>query len=304
MIIFRKEKRMSFTDKKYTLNDGSTVPVIGYGTYNEEFADNLRPIREAIEAGYRFFDSASLYETEKYLGTAIKESGVPREDFIVETKLWIDEMGRDGVRKAIEKSLKRLQMDYVDIYMIHWPRQTGAMDEDWKKLDIETYSEMEKLVREGKVKRLGLSNFLPHHLNNILENCEIKPVADQLEFHPGYSQEAAVAFCLKNDIRPISWSPLGRGRENAIIGNAILGKLAEKYGKSIQQINLRFAIDKGVLPIPKATSKEHILANLDVFDFELTRDEVWMLSSMPQNTWLGEHPDFDIPTKKSNPDNI
>lgn len=295
---------MSFTDKKYTLNDGSTVPVIGYGTYNEEFADNLKPIKEAIDVGYRFFDTASLYETEKYLGQAIKESGIPREDFIIETKLWIDEMGAEGVKSAFEKSLRRLKMDYVDIYMIHWPRETGAPDENWKERDIETYSAMEELVKEGKVKRLGLSNFLPHHLNNILKNCSIKPVVDQLEFHPGYSQEAAVAFCKENDILPMAWSPLGRGRENALIGNAILPQLARKYGKSIQQVNIRFAIQKGVLPIPKATSREHIIANLDVFDFELSEDEVWMLSCMPQNAWLSEHPDFAIPSKRSNPENI
>ncbi len=295
---------MNFTDTFYTLNDGSKLPLIGFGTYTEDFTDNLRPIKDAIECGYRFFDSASLYETEKYLGTAIRESGIPREDFIIETKLWIDEMGRDGVRKAIEKSLRRLQMDYVDIYMIHWPRETGETDEKWKERDIETYSEMEKLVGEGKVRRLGLSNFLPHHLDNILENCSIKPVVDQLEFHPGYSQEAAVGYLKEKEILPMAWSPLGRGRENAIMGNAILGKLAQKYGKSIQQVNIRFAIQKGVLPIPKATSREHIAANLDVFDFELTREEVWMLSCMPQTAWLSEHPDFAIPSKRSNPDNI
>ncbi len=292
---------MNFSDALYTLNDGSKIPVIGYGTYNEEFADNLKPIKEAIDVGYRFFDTASLYETEKYLGQAIKESGIEREEFIIETKLWIDEMGAAGVRSAIENSLRRLQMDYVDIYMIHWPRETGALNENWKERDIETYSAMEKLVSEGKVKRLGLSNFLPHHLDNILKNCSIKPVVDQLEFHPGYSQEAAVAFCKENDIRPMAWSPLGRGRENALIGNAILGQLAEKYKKSIQQINIRFAVQKGVLPIPKATSREHIIANLDVFDFELSEDEIWMLSCMPQNAWLSEHPDFAIPTKRSNP---
>ncbi|MBQ8970161.1 MAG: aldo/keto reductase [Lachnospiraceae bacterium] len=295
---------MDFSKHVYTLNDGSKLPMIGFGTYNEEFADNVKPIKEAIDIGYRFFDTASLYETERCLGQAIKESGLPREDFIIETKLWIDEMGAEGAKTALEKSLKRLGTDYVDIYMMHWPRETGETDEAWREKDLETYRVMEGMVKEGKVRRLGLSNFLPHHLNNILQNCSIKPVVDQLEFHPGYSQEAAIRFCQDNGVQPIAWSPLGRGRENAIFGNAILGKLAEKYGKSIQQINLRFALQKGVLPIPKATSREHILANLEVFDFELTQDEIWTLSCMPQNTWLGEHPDFEIPTKRSNPENI
>ncbi len=288
----------------YTLSDGLKIPKIGFGTYNEEFADNKAVILDSIECGYRFFDTASLYETERSLGTALKESGIPRTDVIIETKLWIDEMGADNVRKAFEKSLNRLQTDYIDIYMIHWPRQTGTDDEKWKELDAETWVAMERLVRQGKVKHLGLSNFLPHHLKNILENCSIKPVVDQLELHPGYSQEAAVAFCKTNGVLPMAWSPLGRGRENATIGNAILVRLAKKYGKSIQQINLRFLLQKGILPIPKASSKEHMKANLEVFDFELSEDAMYMLSYMPQTAWLGEHPDFVIPDRKSNPENI
>ena len=235
----------------YTLNDGFKIPKIGFGTYNEEFEDNKAVILQAIECGYRFFDTASLYETERSLGNALKESGIARQDVIIETKLWIDEMGADNVQKAFEKSLNRLQTDYIDIYMMHWPRQTGADDEAWKKLDAETWKAMEELVRQGKVKRLGLSNFLPHHLRNILENCTIKPVVDQLELHPGYSQEGAVFYCKQNDVLPMAWSPLGRGRENATIGNSILVRLAEKYGKSIQQINLRFLLQKGISPYQK-----------------------------------------------------
>ncbi len=291
-------------DKYFTLNDGSKIPAIGYGTYNEEFKDNKSSILTAIECGYRFFDTASLYETERSLGNAIKESGIARTDLIIETKLWIDEMGADNAKKALERSLNRLQTDYVDIYMIHWPRQTGADDERWKELDTETWKAMEDMVDQGRVRRLGLSNFLPHHLKNILETCRIKPVVDQLELHPGYSQEAAVSYCKDNEVIPMAWSPLGRGRENATIGNSILVRLSEKYGKSIQQINLRFLLQKGILPIPKASSKEHIKANLDVFDFELSEDDVSMLSCMPQTAWLEEHPDFNIPAKKSNPDNI
>ncbi len=288
----------------YTLNDGFQIPKIGFGTYNEAFEDNKTAILTAIECGYRFFDTASLYETERPLGNALKESGIDRKDVIIETKLWIDEMGADGVFDACEKSLNRLQTDYIDIYMIHWPRQTGADDEDWKTMDIETYKAMEKLVDQGKVKRLGLSNFLPHHLKNIMENCRIRPVVDQLELHPGYSQEFAVDYCKKNDVLPMAWSPLGRGRENATIGNAILVKLAEKYSRSVQQINLRFLLQKGILPIPKASSKDHMESNLGVFDFELSEDDIMMISAMPQTAWLGEHPDFEIPDKKSNPNNL
>ncbi len=287
--------------ESYTLNDGSSLPEIGFGTYNEEFADNKEVVLQAIECGYRFFDTASLYETERSLGNALKESGISRSDVILETKLWIDEMGAENVEKAFERSINRLQTDYVDIYMMHWPRQTGKDDENWKELDIETWQAMEKLVDQGKVRRLGLSNFLPHHLKNILDHCRIRPVVDQLELHPGYSQENAVAYCREKDVQPMAWSPLGRGRENATIGNAILVRLAEKYGKSIQQINLRFLLQKGILPIPKASTKEHMKANMEVFDFELTEDDLSMLSCMPQTAWLAEHPDFAIPDRKSNP---
>lgn len=287
----------------YTLNDGTLIPNIGFGTYNEEFMDNRKIVLQAIECGYRFFDTASLYETERSLGNALIESGISRSEVIIETKLWIDEMGAENVEKAFERSINRLQTDYVDIYMIHWPRQTGKDDEKWKTLDIETWQAMEKLVEKGKVKRLGLSNFLPHHLKNILDNCKIRPVVDQLEIHPGYSQEKAVAYCLDNDVLPMAWSPLGRGRENATIGNSILVRLAGKYGKSVQQINLRFLLQKGILPIPKASTPEHMRSNMEVFDFELSEDDVSMLSCMPQTAWLGEHPDFVIPDRKSNPDN-
>ncbi len=172
----------------YVLNDGARLPKIGFGTYNEEFKDNKASILKAIECGYRFFDTASLYETERSLGAAIKESGIARTDVIIETKLWIDEMGYENAKTALAKSLDRLGTDYLDIYMMHWPRQTGADDENWKELDIETWRAMEEMVDHGLVRRLGLSNFLPHHLKNILDNCRIKPVVDQMELHPGYSQ--------------------------------------------------------------------------------------------------------------------
>ncbi|MBO4337903.1 MAG: aldo/keto reductase [Lachnospiraceae bacterium] len=287
----------------FTLNDGCKIPKIGFGTYNEEFKNNKDAILQAIDCGYRFFDTASLYETERPLGDAIRESGIARSDVIIETKLWIDEMGAENAKAALERSLNRLQTDYVDIYMMHWPRQTGDDNEKWKELDLETWQAMEEFVKQGRVKRLGLSNFLPHHLKNILENCSIRPVVDQLELHPGYSQEAAADYCKKNEVLPMAWSPLGRGRENATIGNSILVELSKKYGRSIQQICLKFLLQKDILPIPKASSIEHMKANLDVFDFELNPDDIAILTCMPQTAWLGEHPDFNIPDMKSNPNN-
>ncbi|MCR5296170.1 MAG: aldo/keto reductase [Clostridiales bacterium] len=283
---------------EFTLSDGSRIPQIGFGTYQIQSPE---PVLRAIEAGYRFFDTASLYETERTLGKALRESGLPREEFIIETKLWIDEM--DNPAGALGRSLKRLDTDYADIFMIHWPRETGEADENWKERDLETYRGMEKLVEAGKVRRLGLSNFLPHHLKNILDNCSIRPVVNQLEVHPGYTQEAALRFCRDNGVQVMAWSPFGRGQSPDILGNRMVAYLAEKYGKSTRQITLRYLIEKGIMPIPKATSEEHIRANLDVFDFNLTEDEVSMLTGMPQTTWLGEHPDFAIPTARSSAEN-
>lgn len=285
----------------YTLSDGNKLPCFGFGTYSDKGGDPLQMVKDAISLGYRFFDTASVYETERALGQAIKESGIPREEFFIETKLWIDEMGYEGAKKAFAASLDRLQMDYVDLYLVHWPKQTSNYDENWQELDKETWRALEELHAEGKIKSLGCSNFLPHHLENLFSFCKVRPVVDQLELHPGYSQDAAVAFCKENGILPMAWSPLGRGRNVALADNEILTILADKYGKSIQQLNLRFLIQKEILPIPKASTIEHMKSNMDVFDFEISREDMWILTCMPQSAGLGEHPDFHTPTKKSNP---
>ena len=285
----------------YQISDGSLLPKIGFGTYDVKGTDGRAAIRYALDAGYRLFDTASLYETEYDLGLALKESNIPREEYQIETKLWIDEM--DDPRKALENSLRRLGTEYVDIYMIHWPRQTGAYDENWKSQDLKTYQILESLVKSGKVKHIGLSNFLPHHLQNILECCSIKPVVDQLELHAGYHQEFAIRYCHEHSIVPMAWCPLGHGC--AVVQDSDFRRqLADKYGRSVQQIDLRFLLQKGILPIPKASSPEHISANLKVFDFCLTDEEISMMSCIPQTSWLGEHPDFMIPEVKSNPEQI
>lgn len=281
----------------YILNNGEKIPCQGFGGSRPKHGDKLTAIKTAIEAGYRLIDTASLYETERAVGQAVKESGIPREEFFIETKVWIDELGYENVKEAFARSLDRLQMDYVDLYLMHWPRQTGAPDENWKELDIESWRAMEELAAEGKIKSLGCCNFLPNHLENLLANCKIKPVVDQLELHPGYSQEAAVAYCLAHDIRPMAWSPLGRGGASTFVENRILADMAKKYEKSIAQICLRFLHQKGIIVIPKSTSFEHIKENMDIYNFSLSEEDMWILTCMPQTTWLGEHPDFFIPQR-------
>lgn len=295
---------MALIDQFFTLSDGLVVPQLGFGTFNHDDGHSSETYQEAVDCGYRFFDTASLYESERALGEALRNCGLSREEYIVESKLWHDEMGYDGAKRALEKTLTRLGMDYIDIYLIHWPRQTGAFDEEWKELDRETWRAMEEMVEEGTVRHLGLSNFLPHHLDALLPHCNIQPVVDQLELHPAYSQEAAVAYCKEKNILPVAYCPLARQHPVCFDENGYLAYLAKKYGKSIAQVMLRFLVQKGIMPIPKAYKKEHMIANMEIFDFAMTDEEISILSCMPQNAWLGEHPDFSIPSRKSNPNNI
>lgn len=171
----------------FKLNNGMKIPCVGFGTYKAAERNNVEVLKTAIEAGYRYFDTASFYQTEDFLGQAIRESNLPREDFFLVSKMWKDEMGYQQTKDALEKSLKRLGTDYLDIYLIHWPRPSADC-ENWKELDLETWRAMEELQKEGKIRGLGLSNFLPHHIKNILENGTVKPVVNQLELHPGYMQ--------------------------------------------------------------------------------------------------------------------
>lgn len=280
----------------YTLSNGVKIPCMGFGTYNAKGGDNLAINKTAIEAGYRYFDTASLYETERVLGQAIRESGIPREEFFIVSKLWHDERGYDEAKAALERTLDRLRMDYLDLYLIHWPRGMEG-DTDWKEKNADTWRALEEMCQAGKIKGLGLSNFLPHHIAPILEMCKIRPVVDQLEIHPGYTQEATVRYCQEQKIRVQAWSPLGR---SSMLENPILKEFAEKYGKSVAQLCLRFLYQKGIIPLVKSSAMERMKQNQDIFDFAISQEDMSFLNNMPQNTWLGEHPDYAIPKRKSN----
>jgi len=279
----------------YTLSNGLSIPCIGFGTYNAKGGDNLTIIRTAVEAGYRYFDTASLYGTERVLGQAIRESGIARDQFFIVSKLWIDERGYREAKEAFERSLERLSTEYLDLYLIHWPRGSEG-DTDWKEKDLDTWRALEELYQAGRIKGLGVSNFLPHHLENLLKNCKDRPLVDQLEVHPGYTQEAAVRYCRDNDIRVQAWSPLGRSK---MLENPILMEYSAKYGKSVAQLCLRFLVQKGIIPLVKSSTMERMKENQEIFDFEISAEDMSILDNMPQNTWLGEHPDFAIPKKAS-----
>lgn len=271
----------------YTLNNGVEIPCVGFGTYKAAEGNSAEVISTAIEAGYRYFDTASIYGTEVYLAEAIAKSGIPREKFFITSKAWKNEMGYEETKAAFQRTLDNLKTDYLDLYLIHWPLPTPDY-KDWKALDLDTWRAMEELYEEGKIRAIGLSNFLPHHIENILKHCKIRPMVDQLEIHPGYIQETAVQYCKEHDILVQGWSPIGKRR---MFGDPLFKELTEKYQISEAQLCLRFAVQNGVIPLPKSSAMERMKENQDLFSFEISQEDMYRLKTMPQTGWSGEHPD-------------
>lgn len=272
----------------FILYNGVSIPCIGFGTYKAATGNSSDIIATAIEAGYRFFDTASFYGTETYLAEAIMQSGVAREDLFITSKVWKEAMGFTETKEAFKRTLANLNTDYLDLYLIHWPRK--SLDGEWKQICIDTWKAMEELYESGKVRAIGFSNFLPHHMDVILENCKIKPMVNQLEVHPGYTQEAAVQYCKENNILVQAWSPLGRQR---VLQEPIIMELASKYNVSPAQLCLRFLLQKGINVLPKASVMERMKNNMDIFSFTITNEDMHRLNTLPQIGWSGEHPDFE-----------
>lgn len=279
---------MNTNNNCFTLYNGVTIPCIGYGTYKAADTNSCDIIATAAKAGYRFFDTASFYGTETFLAEALKQADLPRNKVFITSKVWKAEMGYNETLEAFERTLKNLDTDYLDLYLIHWPRYT--LDGEWKQTCIDTWKAMEELYEAGRVRAIGLSNFLPHHMDVILDNCNIKPMVNQLEVHPGYTQEAAIRYCQERDILVQAWSPLGRQR---VLEEPLLIELAAKYDVTPAQICLRFLLQRGINPIPKASSFERMRNNMDIFDFSITTEDMHRLNTLPQTGWSGEHPDFE-----------
>lgn len=279
---------MNTNNNCFTLYNGVTIPCIGYGTYKAADTNSCDIIATAAKAGYRFFDTASFYGTETFLAEALKQANLPRNEVFITSKVWKAEMGYNETLEAFERTLKNLDTDYLDLYLIHWPRYT--LDGEWKQTCIDTWKAMEELYEAGRVRAIGLSNFLPHHMDVILDNCNIKPMVNQLEVHPGYTQEAAIRYCQERDILVQAWSPLGRQR---VLEEPLLIELAAKYDVTPAQICLRFLLQRDINPIPKASSLERMRNNMDIFDFSITTEDMHRLNTLPQTGWSGEHPDFE-----------
>lgn len=273
---------------EFLLNNGMKVPAVGYGTYLSTANDGETVLKSALEAGYRFFDTASFYKNEEVLGTVLTSSGIARNELQIASKMWRTEMGYEQTKKACNDSLQRLKTEYLDVYLIHWPKQDNYGD-DWKEILKETWRAMEELYSEGKIKALGLSNFLPHHLDVILDCAKIKPVLNQLELHVGYMQNAAVEYTKKNGILVQAWSPLGRQR---VMNEPVVLKMSEKYGVTPAQFLLAFLNQQEIMVLPKASSLERMKINKQLEGFEISKEDIQYLLCLPQMGWSGEHPDF------------
>lgn len=261
------------------LHNDMTIPQLGLGVYKVPSKEVYQTVRSALDLGYRHIDTASFYGNEAGVGKAIKDSGVPREELFITTKVWNDDQGYDRTLQAFERSMEQLNIDVVDLYLIHWPIQ-GMYKDTWKAL--------EKLYRDGRVKAIGVSNFLDHHLKDLLTSAEIKPVVDQIELHPKLMQKSTVDFCRENDIALESWSPLGRAR---YLDDPVLSGLADKYQKTVAQIVIRWHIQHDFIVIPKSTKAERQKENMSVFDFELTGADMDLINKMNEGMRIGSHPD-------------
>lgn len=255
------------------LNNGVEIPCVGYGTFRTEPVATAAAVKAALQAGYRHIDTASLYKNEAGVGQAIKESGLAREDLFVTSKLWTSDWGYENVKQAFQASLDRLGLDYLDLYLIHWPANEKQFGADAAKINVETWRAFEELYQEGKVRAIGLSNFMPHHVKKLLETATIKSMVDQIEIHPGWTHEAEIKELQVMDIVVEAWGPLG-GQGATVLTNPVMQEIATAHGKTTAQVSLRWILQQGVVSLPKSVHANRIKQNMEIFDFELTDEEM------------------------------
>lgn len=274
------------------LNDGNKIPMVGFGTYKATDGTGYEVVLDAIKAGYRLLDTAKVYENEEDVGRAIKKRGIPREEFFITSKLDRNMLGYKNAKSELEKSLKRLKTDYIDLYLLHWPRPDYGKSsfDDWKRLDIESWKALIEMQKEGKIKSIGVSNFLPHHLKNLLNHTDVVPAINQLELHPGYMQNCACEFCKNHGIALQAWSPIGRGRLNE---SMILESMADKYHVSIPHLCLVYLHQENIIVLPKSSNFERMKENMILDDIVISEEDMWKIRTMPQVGWGGEHPDCE-----------
>ncbi len=263
-----------------TLSNGVKMPLFGLGVFlAKEGSEVENTVKFALDQGYVHIDTAAIYGNERGVGKAIRESGIPRNKIFITSKVWNSDQGFQTTMKAFDESLDRLGTDYLDLYLIHWPK--GELSE-------ETWKALEELYKSGKAKAIGVSNFLVHHLQDFLPQCEITPMVNQFEFHPYLQQPSLLRFCKNHGIQVEAWSPIMKGKVNDI---PVLQALGAKYGKTPVQVTLRWEIQKQIVTIPKSTKPQRILSNSDIFDFELTDEDMSKIDRLDKNRRIGADPD-------------
>lgn len=273
-------KKITDLQGSFELHNGVEMPYFGLGVYqSEDGSEVINAVKVALNHGYRHIDTAAIYHNEEGVGTGIRESNVDRKEVFLTSKVWNNDQGYDATLKAFDASLDRLGTDYLDLYLVHWPK--GEISKD-------TWKALEKLYKEKRVRAIGVSNFLQHHLEDLLKSAEIVPMVNQMEFHPYLVQQDLIDFCNSKGIQYEAWSPLMQGN---IFDLDIMKDLASKYNKTIAQIVLRWDLQKGVVTIPKSSKEKRIIANSDLFDFELSEEDVQLLDGLEKGKRFGPDPD-------------
>lgn len=278
----------SLTDA-FILNNGVSIPCVGFGTWQTPDGETcVNAVKAALSSGYRHIDTAYAYKNEASVGQAIAESGVKREELFITTKLWNRHRGYENALKYFERSIKSLGIEYLDLYLIHWPANEKQFGAEAAGINAETWRAFEKLHEEGLIRAIGVSNFLKHHLETLALSANIRPMVDQIEFHPGYTQPETVSYCKKTGIQVEAWSPLGTG---AMLKNEDIAKIASKYGVSSAQLLINWCLKNEVLPLPKSVTPSRIAENAEVFGFEISREDSEALFALPYCGGSGLKPD-------------
>nr|WP_238902923.1 aldo/keto reductase [Clostridium sp. YIM B02506] len=278
---------MNKMSDNFTLSNVYKIPCVGFGTWQTPDGDTaVSSVKAALSFGYKHIDTAAVYGNEKSVGTGIAESKVSREELFVTSKVWNKDRGYEKTIAAFNKTLDDLGLDYLDLYLIHWPANAKQFS-NWDEINLETWRAMTKLYKEGKIRAIGVSNFLPHHLKSLMKT-EIPPMVNQIEFHPGQMQSETVDYCKKHNMLVEAWSPLGTGR---MLSNETLKEIAAKYNKSVAQLCIRWCLQNEVLPLPKSVTPSRIQENSEIFNFVISNEDMSLINSMEYCGGSGMNPD-------------
>ena len=262
---------------KIKLSNGYDIPILGYGTWRTpDGSVAVDSVAEALRIGYRHIDTAARYGNETSVGEGIRRSGVDRSEIFLTSKLWNTERGYDKAMRAFEKTVSDLGVDYLDLYLLHWPAVKKQFD-NWEEINLSSWKALTELYKAGRIKAIGVSNFYEHHLKALMET-EIQPMVNQIQFHPGFMQKDTVDYCEKNGILIEAWSPLARG---TVFDNETIVEVAEKYNKTPAQICLRWCLQHNTVPLPKSVTPERIKQNTEIFDFEIALEDMAKIDALP-----------------------